>query len=327
MISKKSLFGVALSVDQAWPWCPDETGQELHRMSASLSPFGEHQSACDQPDRKPYYSSPPGEDGSPAVQVDSVPGGFRFLYDDGTEFDVDRTGSEIRARWPASLSLEDTLVYLHGPVLGFSLRLKGVTCLHASAVVVDGRVVAIVGSGGMGKSTTAAMLARRGFAVQTDDLLALTERRPGFCVQPGLPRVLLWPESAEALWGDPEALPRVVPTWPKLFLDLCQDGYRFSGKPLPLGAIYVLGERRERESGTTIEVLGGTRALAHLVANTYANYLLDAAMRAQELETLGRLISCTPVRMLRAPEDRRAIPDVCDALVADFRCLLGNPPS
>jgi len=328
LVSKKSLFGVSLRLNQEWPWCPDETGRELHEMSANLSPLVPGELVSGRVEEKPYYSSRPGEAGTAAgVRVHSMPGGYRFLYADGTEFEVDLSGREIQARWPLSLTLEDTLVYLHGPVVGFALRLRGVTCLHASAIAVDGRVLAIVGSAGMGKSTTAAALAQRGYPVQTDDLVALTERGTAFWVQPGLPRVLLWPESAEALWGHPEALPRVVPTWPKLFLDLRREGYRFSGEPLPLGAIYVLGIRRELGAETSIEPLRGNRAFAHLVANTYANYLLDADMRAHELQTLGRVIASTPVRMLRAPEDRGAIAGVCDALLADFRCLLDDGAS
>ena len=320
--SRKSLFGVALSLNQEWPWCPDETGSESHDISATLGTLGVHEPGSSGVEQSPYYSSPSADEGGkPDVRVSRTSRGFRFAYVDGTEFAVSSTGSEIHARWPASLTLDDTLVYLHGPILGFALRLRGVACLHASAVAVGEEAVAIVGSAGMGKSTTAAALARQGHAVQTDDLLALADRESGFWVQPGLPRVLLWPESAEALWGDPAALPRVVPTWPKLFLDLTQPGYRFSGRPLPLGAIYVLGERRGLGSAPVIEGLKGTTALVQLIANTYANYLLDSPMRARELEVLGRLVGRTPVRLLRAPDDRAAIPSVCRALLADFHSI------
>jgi len=328
-MSRKSLFGVSLSLNQEWPWCPNESGREVHEISATLISAGSQEAISPGADQRLYYQSPPRNSGErPEVQVYRTPHGeFRFVYADGTEFLVDRAGNQIQARWPASQTLEDTLVYLHGPILGFALRLRGVTCLHSSAVVIGEQAVAIVGSAGMGKSTTAAAFARRGYAVQTDDLLALADRGESFWVQPGLPRVLLWPESAQALFGDAAALPRIVPTWPKLFLDLNQPGYRFSGRPLPLAAVYVLGDRRAPGSEPEIEELVGTKALMQLVANTYANYLLDSSMRAQELEALGRLVSHTRVRLLRAPGSRAAIASVCEALLADFGSVWEGPPS
>jgi len=325
-MSRKSLFGISLSIDREWAWCPERTGGEIHEITARL---GNPDPAEPSTPPSPYYSSASlAPNGRPNVVVLRTPRrGFRFCYADGAEFTIDATGSEIHAWWPSSLTLDDALVYLHGPILGFALRLRGVTCLHASAVVVGDHVVAVVGGAGMGKSTTAAVFARQGYAVQTDDILALSDRGSSFWVQPGLPRVLLWPESAEALWGDPAALPRIVPTWPKLFLDLNQPGYRFSSEPLPLGAIYVLGERQDPGSRTVIERIGGTRALMQLVENSYANHLLDAAMRAVEFQTLGRLVPQTPIRLVRAPDSRAAILGVCEAVLADFHSLALHRPS
>jgi hypothetical protein len=167
--------------------------------------------------------------------------------------------------------------------------------------------------------TSAAAFARLGLEVLTDDVLALRDGGTSFDVQPGLPRVLLWPDSVTALFGDPEALPRVVSTWDKRYLDLTQPGYRFARQAAPLGAIYVLGERLPAGASPEITELEGASALVRLIANTYANDFLDARLRASELEVLGRLVGRVPVRLLRAPDDRRAVPRVCETVVADFR--------
>src|SRR5215469_301127 len=66
----------------------------------------------------------------------------------------DQAGAEVRARWAAASTFEDAVTYLLGPVLGFVLRLRGRTCLHASAVAVGGQAIALAGSSGAGKSTT-----------------------------------------------------------------------------------------------------------------------------------------------------------------------------
>jgi len=317
----KTAFGLSLSLDREWRWCPDCRLPGPLPVSVALSGHAAFERAASSLEHKAYYSSPAiAENGLPTVRVyRTADGHFRLLYSDNTEFLVSRRGAEVHGRWADSSTLEDTLVYLQGPILGFALRLRGVPCLHASAVAVDGRALAVVGLAGMGKSTTAAAFARRDLGVLTDDLLALDDKGTTSLVQPGLPRVLLWPESAEALWGDAEALPKIVPTWPKRYLDLTQPGYRFCSEPLPLGAIYVLGERAAPGSKTSIEPLDGTKALIHLVANTYANYLLDARMRAQELEVLGRIVTHVPIRLVHAPDDRKSVPAVCDAILEDFQ--------
>src|SRR5215208_6134556 len=77
---------------------------------------------------------------------------FRYRYSDGTEFILDRAGTEVWASWADDLTLEDTATYLLGPILGFLLRLRGLICLHAGAVVVGESVVALLGPAGAGKS-------------------------------------------------------------------------------------------------------------------------------------------------------------------------------
>jgi hypothetical protein len=140
-----------------------------------------------------------------------------------------------------------------------------------------------------------------------------------FAVQPGMPRVLLWPASVQEVYGDPEALPRVVGTWDKRYLDLTRPGYRFGGEATPLGALYVLGERLASAASPEITRLTGAEALRYLLANTYANDFLDARLRADELAVLGRLVNRVPIRLVRAPDDPAKARAVCHAVLADFR--------
>jgi hypothetical protein len=246
-------------------------------------------------------------------------GHFRVAYADGARFAIDPTCSEIFGVASGELTDDDLLVYLQGPILGFALRLRGVTCLHASAAIVDGRCFAIVGAAGMGKSTSAAAFARFGLEVLTDDVLALRDRGTSFDVQPGLPRVLLWPESVTTLFGHADALPRIVSTWGKRYLDLTQPGYRFAREASPLGAVYLLGERLAPGATPQITQLQGASALAWLLANTYANDFLDTRLRVEELAVLGRLATHVPILLLRLPDNRRAPSLACEAVIADFR--------
>jgi hypothetical protein len=303
-----------------WSWCPPAPSGQAIDLRIELGGLGRF---ADLPAAEyvPYRQRPARDRSKDAVVrvARGRDGHYRVSYADGAEFVIDATASEIFGITGDRLTHDDLVVYLQGPILGFALRLRGITCLHASAAVVDGRAFAVMGGAGMGKSTTAATLARLGLPVLTDDVLALADNGATFDVQPGLPRILLWPPSVGALFGDPDALPRIVCNWEKRYLDLTQPGYRFSRRAAPLGAVYVLGERVARGQAPEITELRGTNALAFLVANTYANDFLDTHLRSRELEVLGRLVTHVPVRMVRAPDDRDALPRVCEALLADFR--------
>ena len=268
-------------------------------------------------------SSHDGADGQPNLRVGVLPGGdyFAFFYNDGVHFAVERRGREVWVDWPENYTLEDACTYLLGPVIGFVLRLRKVTCLHASAIAVGEHAIALVGFPGAGKSTTAAAFGQCGFSVIADDVAALADDGENFLVQPGYPRVNLWPDSVRALFGSPEALPRITPTWEKHFLALGTNGLGFEAKPLPLGAIYLLGEREEALAAPILEEMAGGDALVALVANTYVNYLLDRDMRSREFDVLSRVVTGIPIRRVRTPADLSAVFDLCQAITADARQL------
>jgi hypothetical protein len=319
--SLRSTYGHYCAVNFDWPWCPPAPSGQAVDLRIALGTLGRFDDV-ERRRSKPYRQRPADDPSQPPiVRVGrGEDGHFRVTYCDGAEFVIDATASEVFGICRrGELTLDDLLVYLQGPILGFVLRLRGVTCLHASAAIAEGRAFGVVGAGGMGKSTSAAILARMGLPVLTDDVLALFDRTTGFDVQPGLPRVLLWSESVRALFGDSEALPRIVGAWDKRYLDLTLPEYRFGAQATPLGALYVLGERLSRDAAPEITPLRGARAMAHLLANTYANDFLDDDLRARELDVLGRLASRIPILLVRAPDDREKAARVCEAMLAHFR--------
>jgi len=276
-----------------------------------------------------YTSLDGGPNGQPNLRVGRFQRGeyFGFLYGDGTRFAVERRGREVSADWPESQTLEDGCTYLLGPVLGFVLRLRGIVCLHASAVAIGDRAIALMGLPGAGKSTTAAAFARSGFPVLSDDVAALTEKGSQIAVESGYPRVNLWPDSVRALFGSENALPRITPNWDKRYLTLGENGHGFASSPLPLEAIYILDSRDENLAAPIIEELSGKEAFMALAANTYVNYLLDQDMLRTEFDVLGRLVSSIPIRRVRPPAGSSAIFSLCEAIAADARRVMTRAPA
>jgi hypothetical protein len=240
-----------------------------------------------------------------------------FFYSDGARFAVELQGREIWADWPDNYTLEDACTYLVGPVIAFALRLRGAICLHASSVVIGGRAIALMGQPGAGKSTTAAAFTQLGYSILSDDVAVLDDRGAEFQVQPGYPRVNLWPDSVRALFGSEDALPRITPTWGKRYLPLDRNEHRFQTTPLPLSAIYTLDEHEAGLTSPVVEELAASEAFMTLVANTYVNYLLNTEMRSREFNVLGRVVAGVPMRRVRTPADPSRLFDLCKAIVAD----------
>jgi hypothetical protein len=269
-----------------------------------------------------YVSADIDASGEPVLKIWKVERGafVRLAYADGTQFWVDRERTNVWATWPDELPRENTVSYVLGPVLGVVLRLRGVTCLHASAASIGDRSVVFVGQTGTGKSTTAAAFAKQGYGVISDDIVALVERDGVFQVMPAYPHLCLWPESVQILYDSPEALPRLMPHVDKRRMSLGEGGTRFENRCLPLGAIYVLGERRP-DPAPYLEVIRPHSALLALVADTYANKILDREMRAREFAVLGRLVTTIPIRRVYANADASRLKELCKVICEDFNSV------
>ena len=241
-----------------------------------------------------------------------LPGNRALMsYADGTRFYLDFDRAVVWATWPKSLTLEDTATYLLGPVFGYFLRRRGLVCLHASAVAIDGGCVLFTGPAGAGKSTLAAAFALRGNRVLAEDVACLTEDDAGFLVQPGYPRIRLWKESEPLIGADPRGLPLLTPTWDKRYLPL-EGTDAFHDRPERLCAVLLLRARRSTGAPAQLEALTGQDALSELVANTYATRLLDREQRAAEFAVLGRLARSVPVRALTLDADGTRLREACD---------------
>jgi hypothetical protein len=252
---------------------------------------------------------------------------FQLAYSDGACFVVNQAATHIWGTAGEFLTMEDLSTYFLGPIMGFILRKRGTTALHASAVCMDDKAIVLTGEAGAGKSTTAAALALRGAAVLCEDIAAVKQRDGAFSIEPGYPRVCLWPSSVEMLMGRADALPRLTPNWDKCYLPLLGPLARHETMKRPLGAVYILAARETAADGPRIEVVSNREVLLELVQNTYMNWLLDRRQRAAEFELLTHLVSRIPVRRIVPHSDPARIGALCDLIFADARRLLANQMS
>jgi hypothetical protein len=316
-----SIFGLRLRCDLQIPGFVPLPVEPPYDVIVSLGILPEWLNRSVPPDREALYVSPyVGENGQPSSRVWSAGEGdcFRILYDDGTDCVVDRKGTRIWTWWPAPLTIADVVPYLQGQLLGLVQRLRGITCLHASAVLIGGRAIAVAGFPGAGKSSTAAAFLQMGFPVLADDVVPVFEDGGKFMVQPAHPRIWLRPDMVESLFGSIDALPLLAPSWEKRYLDLNVTGPGLPHEPKPLAGIYVLSERANEPERPLVTEAAPRDILLRLLCNTYMNHLLDPGMRSQEFETLTRLQRSVPVRMVHPHEDVSRISQLCRAICVDL---------
>ena len=190
--------------------------------------------------------------------------------------------------------------YITGPVLAVLLRQRGFLILHASAVAVDGQVVAFMGSKGWGKSTAAAALHARGYPLVADDVMAVRVASDTSCpvAFPAFPQLKLWPEAAAAVGEDPEALPRLFPAVEKR-TRRAERGFSTQA-PLPLRRIYALGVLADG-ADPKIEPLGLQQALVELVRHTFGAEALIGVGEPQHFFQCASVVNNVAVRRLQRP--------------------------
>jgi hypothetical protein len=309
-------FGLTLASERAVPGLvphPDPHGVDTQILFDTPPDLATRTLQCAD-----WHVTPDGdESAAPALRAWRLGNGayYRLRYADGTEFVLDRTGSRVWVSWEPSSTLADTAAYLLGPVLGLVLRLRGVTCLHASAVAVGSGAVAFVGAASAGKSTAAAAFVRMGHRALADDVVALTVCDGIACVVPAYAQLRLWPDSVKLLYGSADALPPLTPTWEKRGLDL-SGADAFQDQPLPLKRIYLL-QRRSPDSTTRIERAGGRVSLLSLLGHAYVNYLLERGQTRRDFECLSALVTQVPVRRLSMPDAADGGVALRHAIVAD----------
>ncbi|ETW99792.1 MAG: hypothetical protein ETSY1_13750 [Candidatus Entotheonella factor] len=169
------------------------------------------------------------------VLYQAKPGEFLLQLHDIAHFWV-REGKTITVERSPQATDADVQVFLLGSAFGALLHQRGVLPLHGSAVVTPEGVVVFVGHSGNGKSTLAGAFAKRGYAVLSDDVCAVTIASGVPLASPGVPWMRLWADMQRHLDGAIERR-RVREGQEKYIVPL--DG-QFARKSMPLRAVVEL---------------------------------------------------------------------------------------
>jgi hypothetical protein len=316
-----SAFGLRIQANIDIPGFLPLLGEQSPDVIITLGGLPDFLDPTLPPNENAWYADPELDDnGVSSCRIWKICGGdyFRFFYEDGTDCVIDRHGTRVWICWPEAYGIEDVMPYLQGQLLGLVQRLRGVTCLHASAIVVGDRAIAIAGPKGRGKSSTAAAFLKLGFPVLADDVVPVFEEAGKFMVRPAHSRLCLCPDMVETLYGSSDALPQFAPSWEKRYVNLNVTGPGQPGGPVQLGAVYILGERADEPDRPMIAEARAHDAMLELLCNTYINHLLDPEMRSREFVFLSRLHQSVPLRVVHPHEDATRIFQLCQTILDDF---------
>lgn len=232
------------------------------------------------------------------------------------DFEV-HDGTTLLYRPYDGIELECLQVFLMGSGLGALLMQRGLLVLHGNAVEIDGTCVLCVGPSGIGKSTAAAGLLRRGFQVISDDVCAINAQGQ---VIPGIPHIKLWQEAADALNVNTTGLSRIRGELEKFRVPL---GNAFHADPVRVSTIYALS-LHDSEDVVCAPLDGQAKFLA-LHGNTYRpTFVAKMGMNAthfQQVTALSRQVTVKRITRSRAGFN---LDTLLDVLIADAR---GQGPS
>lgn len=208
--------------------------------------------------------------------------------------------------------------YFVGVIMGCVLRLRGIICLHASVVNIEGKAVLFLGKKRSGKSTTAAAFAKLGFKVLSDDIAVTTYLNNEFYIQPGYTKIRLRPKSLAAIHSS------VIDNFPSVFSHrdsrYVNIEENFQDEILPVKAVYLLSEASEINAKPYIEPVLG-ESIIRLHENIFASYIITPNIRRKEFEILSLLALHTPIRRLRFGNNVELVNLQCQAVIKDIAQL------
>ena len=226
-----------------------------------------------------------------ALHVDARRGHRLVAAGYGT-FDISSAGDRIVCRPDPDAPEWLWQRFLLGQAMPYAAVLQGVETFHASAVEVDGVVLAIAGASGAGKSSLALNLAVAGARFSADDVVAIA---PGGTT-------VVFPGPAIANVRDP-ALRRRAETGERPFgaiVGRSQESVRAvilpAGSPAPLGALYFI----ERGTQHASIQFSPTEDAFRLIGHAF-NALVGTPDRLmRQLDTCARVASTATLFDVRA---------------------------
>ncbi|MGB9980268.1 hypothetical protein [Methanobacterium sp.] len=191
--------------------------------------------------------------------------------------------------------------YIMGPVFATLLYQRGLLVLHASAVKMGDHAVAFLGYSGIGKSTIAMALNKKGYPLITDDILAIEMNNDGNVILPGFPQLKLSSEMISLMWNNLKEKPKIISKPDHRFHCATSN---FSMESLPLKSVYII----EEDIKSHVDIIKPQEALMKLVHNSYCFILFENRDKLLNLNQCSTLMKDITVYSLKVNKSIKELP-------------------
>lgn len=176
--------------------------------------------------------------------------------------------------------------YFQTLAVALNLELNNVLCIHANALAYQDKAIAIVAPSRTGKTTLTAALSQSGFALMTDDMVALHEGEQGYEIYPSWPVARMWPDALNDIQlGSSEQHQKVHEKFDKRIVNLEKaTGLTFCNEPKKLHVIYLLNRLPKKQKCNTPLCEIVPIATAQAIIILLQNSILGSCYRKLNLE-------------------------------------------
>lgn len=228
--------------------------------------------------------------------------------------------------------------------LALWLELKQVLCIHANALAYKDKAIALVAPSRMGKTTLTAALSRAGFALMTDDMLALHQEGEDYVVYPSWPVARMWPDTLDSFIGNTgQQLSRVHESFDKRIVQIADvaggnekggkqrnatGGFDFCAEPKALSTIYLLnrvpgsdkqGNVAAPDKDCEIVPVTASRAAMTLIQNSMLGSCYAAlGLEKQRVKVIAELLKKVKIKQINYSSGIEKVDKVCSALSGDL---------
>ena len=198
----------------------------------------------------------------PGAFLMHVEGVARYLVTDGRDILIDPCGDDA----------DDVTAFFTSSPFTALLQQRGVVTLHAAAVETDAGAILLLGRSGIGKSSLAAALVERGFALLADDVTGVVLDTEGrLLALPAFPCLRLWTDTLDTLHWRANAQAPVQRGVEKYWT---RSPHRTCSTPLPIRAAFALAAHNGPD--IAIEPVAPSSAFRLLWVNTHRKRAVDA---------------------------------------------------
>lgn len=228
-----------------------------------------------------------------SVTVNRFAGHFQVDVSGISTFLVGHNGSWIGSKSSCNdVDAKDYTEALLGPPLILAMALRDCWTLHASAAMIDGKLVLFMGESGNGKSTLARFLdSRPGWRRVADDIVPIVRTNIGLEAYPHFPQLKFSVEQQPSV-GLPETI--------------------------SIHSVYKIATPNHSIRYVQSEALAGQESMAAVIRHTVASRLFDGPLLARHLDFAFHTANTVSIRRLSFPRDIDKLPTVADVIEADL---------